>query len=74
MKPRTYQRELYQFIGLVNHYRYIWARRLHTLALLTRITSSKVKFNWTKIKQDTFDETKRIVSRGAFLYYPGINE
>ena len=34
---------------------------------LTKITSVKVKFKWTKIKQDDFEEIKRIFS--AMLYY-----
>ena len=44
IKPPTSQTELRQFIGVVNYYRDIWARRSHTLAHLTKITSSKVKF------------------------------
>ena len=36
--------------------------------------SSKVKFEWTKIEQDAFDEVKRIVARNNLLTYPYFNE
>ena len=45
----------------------MWERRSHTLAPLTRIMSSKVKFKWKKIEQDTFDEIKRVVAHDTLL-------
>ena len=60
-------------MGLVNYYRNIWARLLHKLAPITKITLSKVKFKWTKIEQDVFKEIKRIVSCGVLIAYPGFN-
>ena len=44
------------------------------LAPLTNITSSKLKFKWTRIKQYSFDKIKRIVASDTLLYYPGFNE
>ena len=41
---------------------------------LTKIIPSKVKFKWTKIEQDAFDEINRIVARDTLLTYPGFNE
>ena len=58
-----HEKELQQIIGVVNYYHDTWARRSHTLAPLTKITSNKVKFKWTKTEQDTFDEIKGIVDR-----------
>ena len=52
----------------------MWARRSHTLAPLNNITSSKVKFKWTKIEHDAFDEIKRIVEDKIILYYSDFNE
>ena len=52
----------------------MWERRSHTLAPLTKITSNKKKFKWTKIKQDAFDEINRIVARDNLLTYPDFNE
>ena len=35
MTPPTSQKEFYKVIGLVNYYRYMWTRCLHTLSSLT---------------------------------------
>ena len=63
MKPYTSRKEVRQFIVLVKYYCNIWGRRSHTLSPFTKITSSKVKFKWAKIKQDYFKEIKWIVDR-----------
>ena len=52
----------------------MWTRRSRTLIPLTRIMSSKVKFKWKKIEQDTFDEIKWIVACDTLLSYPYFNE
>ena len=52
----------------------MWERRLHTLAPLTKITSNKVTFKWTKMEQYSFYEIKRIFSRNNLLTYPDFNE
>ena len=49
MMPPTYRKEVLQFKGLVDYYRYMWARQSHKLEILTKITSSTVKFKWTEI-------------------------
>ena len=36
---------------------------------LTKISSNKVKYKWTKIGQDDFEEIKRIVDRDNLLVY-----
>ena len=58
----------------MNYYLNIKARSSHTLAPLTKITSSKLKFKWTKIKKNAFEEIKRIVARDTLLAYPDFNE
>ena len=74
MKPLISQKEVCQFIGVVNYYRNMWTRRSHMFAPLTIITSNKVKFEWTKKEQDEFDEIKRIVARDNLLTYPNFNK
>ena len=61
-------------IGVLNYYHDMWERLSHTLSPLTNITSSKVKFKSTKIKQDAFDEIKRIVARDTLSAYSDFNE
>ena len=58
MTPLIFQRKLSQFIGLVNYYCNMWARRSHTLSPLTSITSIKVKFELTEVEQEAFEDIK----------------
>ena len=48
----------------------MWTWCFHILAHLTKITSSKVKFKWTKIEQDSLDKIKLIMDRNTLLAYP----
>ena len=66
MTPPTYQKEVCQFIGLVEYYLNMCARFSHTLASLTKMTSIKVKCKWTKIKLELFKEIKRILARNIY--------
>ena len=74
MAPPTSRKGVRQFIGVINYYRYMWPRRSHTLAPLTKLTPINRKFKWTKVEQDAFDKIKRIVTRDALLNYPDFNE
>ena len=56
MKPPTSWKQAQVFIGVVNYYNNMWARFSHMLAPVTKITSNNVKFKWTKVKKDDFDE------------------
>ena len=74
MNPPNYRKEVRQLIGLANYYQDTCVRLSHTFMHLTKITSSKVEFIWTKIEQDVFDETKRIMARYALSAYQYFNE
>ena len=52
----------------------MWARHSYKLAPLTNITSSKVKFKWTKTEQDDFDEIYSIMAQDNLLTYLDFNE
>ena len=52
----------------------MWERRSHNFLPLTKITSSKVYFKWTKIEQDKFDEIKLIVACDTLFTYTDFNE
>ena len=62
MKPPTSQKQVVNFIGVINYHPVMWPRRSHTLAPLTRLIYIKSKFKWTKVKQDDFDKIKRIMA------------
>ena len=50
------------------------SRRSHMLTPLTRLTSTKVKFKWTKTEQDDFNEINLIVAYDTLSTYPYFNE
>ena len=74
MMPPTSQKWVHQFIGLVNYNCNTWKRHWHKVVPLTKITSSKVKFELTKIEQNAFKEIKRIADRDILSAYPYFNE
>ena len=47
------------FLGLVNYYRDMWARRSHLLQPLTALTSTKANFKWTDVKQQAFNKLNK---------------
>ena len=57
-------------MGVMNYYRNMWSRRSHLLAPLTRLTSIKQIFKWTRVEQDVFEKIKRMVERDTLLTYP----
>ena len=73
MMPPTYRNEVRWFKGLVTYYCGMWAILPKSLVSLTKITSIKVTFKWTRVKQDVFKETKWIMARGVLLAYPDFN-
>ena len=48
-----------EFLGLVNYYRDMWARRSHLLQPLTALTSTKANFKWTDVKQQAFNKLNK---------------
>ena len=52
----------------------MWPRRSHTLSSVTKLIPNQIKFKRTKIKQDTFDEIRRIVTCNILSTYTDYNE
>jgi hypothetical protein len=57
-KTRKELRQIRQFIGIVNYYHKMWFLR-SALALLTGLTSSKVKFEWRSSHQQAFEKLRK---------------
>ena len=55
MAPPTSQKEVQNFIGVINYYCDMWSRQSHTLAPLTKLSYIKRKIKWMQIKQDALD-------------------
>ena len=51
----------------------MWYKRSHLLQPLSSLTSKKVQFKWTFVKQKALDEIKRIFARDTLLIYPYFN-
>ena len=52
----------------------MWGKCSHLLKPLTALTSKKVKFKWTSVEKNAFDEIKQIVTRDAILIYTHFNK
>ena len=44
-------KDVRQFVGMINYYRDMWHKHAHTLTPLTKLCSTKLKFNWTPTEQ-----------------------
>jgi hypothetical protein len=69
IKPPQTKKELHHFIGNVNYYCDMWFCRRELLALLTSLTSSKVKFECLPNHQQAFDKSK-VIETEILLSYP----
>jgi len=70
MKAPKTKRQLRQFIGMVNYYRYMWKGRSHLMAPLTDLTAKTKPFKWTPECQHSFEELKKVISKEVLLSFP----
>ncbi len=86
-KPPNNVKELRKFLGMLQYYCDIWARRSHVLAPLSDLVgkfghtketrkkkTKKEPWHWHEIHQKAFDETLRTIARGVMLAYPNYSE
>ena len=73
MTPPINQKQVRSFTGLVKYYGDMWEKWSHLLQPLNALTSKKVKFKWTPVEQNAFDEIKGIVTHDALLIYTDLN-
>ena len=66
--------DVQRFVGLVNYYRDMWIKRAHTLSPLTKPFSTKVKFKWNDVENNSFLDMKNIVGRDVLISYPNFSE
>ena len=70
MKPPRNVKDVRHFIGMVNYYRYMWKRRSHLLAPLSKLTGRNARFEWKEEQQRAFEEIKAAVSKEVLLSFP----
>jgi hypothetical protein len=69
-RPKN-KKELRQFIGMVNYYRYMWKKQSHVLVPLDTLAGKNSKFEWKEEHYTTaFNEMKAIVSKETLLSFP----
>ena len=74
MMSQKSQKQVREFIGLVNYYRDMWAKQSHLLHFLTALTSNKVNFKLTYVEHKAFGEIRRIVACDILLIKLDINK
>ena len=74
LQPPKTKKQLRSFIGMVNYYRDMWAKRSEILAPLSALTSNKATWKWTHIEQAAFDTMKKVMSKETLLIYPDFNK
>ncbi len=83
IKLPTGVRELRHFLGMVQYYRDLWARRSNMLAPLTSLVgecgqtkstkakgTKKVPWHWDEVHQRAFDHVKATIAKDVVLAYP----
>eukprot|EP00804_Cyclotella_cryptica_P005402 CCRYP_017075-RA/>CCRYP_017075-RA protein AED:0.55 eAED:0.55 QI:0/0/0/1/0/0/2/0/284 len=69
-------KQLRRFLGMVQYYRDIWARRSEILAPLTNLVNKTKKkpWHWEDIHQQAFDTVKATIARDVTLAYPDYSQ
>jgi hypothetical protein len=83
IKLPTGVKQLRHFLGMVQYYPDIWARRSHMLAPLTSLIgecgktkstkakgTKKVPWHWDEVHQRAFDHVKATIAKDVVLAYP----
>ncbi len=83
VQPPTGVKQLRHFLGMVQYYRDLWARRSKILAPLTSLVSEcsqtkitkakgtkKVPWHWDEVPQRAFDHVKATIPKYVVLAYP----
>ena len=74
MTPPKKNKQVREFLGLVNYYRDMWDRCSHLLQPLTSLTSNKVTYKWSDILQKALDDINNIFACNTLLAYLDFNK
>ena len=74
MAALSTRKKLRSFLGLVNYYRDVVRQRSDISAPLTRLTSTKIPFKWTKVEDEAFHKLKLAISKEILLNYPDFSK
>jgi hypothetical protein len=87
LTPPRNVKELRSFLGMVQYYRDLWARRSEMLAPLTSLVGEcgqtkvtkakgtrKVPWYWAEVHQKAFDDVKATIAKEVVLAYPDFDK
>ena len=87
IQPPKGVKQLRHFLGMVQYYRDLWARRSDMLAPLTSLVgecgqtkvskakgTKKVPWHWDKVHQKAFDHVKATIAKEVVLAYPDFSK
>ena len=87
LAPPRNVKELRRFLGMVQYYRDLWARRSEMLAPLTSLVgecgqtkatkakgTKKVSWYWAEVHQKAFDDVKATIAKEVVLAYPDFDK
>ena len=87
LAPPRNVKELRRFLGMVQYYRELWARRSEMLAPLTSLVgecgqtkatkakgTKKVSWYWAEVHQKAFDDVKATIAKEVVLAYPDFDK
>ncbi len=87
IKPPTGVKQLRHFLGMVQYYRDLWARRSNMLAPLTSLVrecgqtkttrakgTKKVPWHWDEVHQRAFNHVKATIAKDVVLAYPDFSK
>ena len=87
LKPPTSVKELRTFLGMIQYYRDLWARRSDMLAPLTTLVgecghtkvtkakgTKKAAWHWDEVHQKAFDDAKATIAKEVVLAYPDFSK
>ena len=87
LKPPTAVKELCHFLGMVQYYRDLWAKRSEMLSPLTDLVgqcgqtkttrakgTKKVPWHWEEVHQKAFETVKATIAKDIVLAYPDYNK
>ena len=76
-------KDLHRFLGMVQHYRDLWAKHSNMLAPLTLLVGEcghtkvtralktrKVPWHWDEVHQEAFNDAKAVIAKDVALAYP----
>ena len=67
LSPPTNHKELQGFLRMVNYYQRLYSTSKINIKPSTYLTSTKVKFKWTKEAKNSFDSIKELLLHDTLL-------